>query len=236
MFTPFDLRGLTLPNRVVMAPMAQYSAIEGDLTPWHFSHYTARALGGAGLIFTEMTCPTPDARITTACTGLWSDAQQADWTRLVDFIHAATPAKVALQLGHAGRKGSTNVPELGENLPMAEGNWPVWSASPLPYFDNASPVPIELDRAAMHDIRDSFVAATVRGVRAGFDMLELHAAHAGRNHAAQCPGVAPLVRGHAAALEQAAIPVRILADVPRQGADLGQYRPSRSGFPPSCGG
>jgi anthraniloyl-CoA monooxygenase len=177
MFTPFDLRGLTLPNRVVMAPMAQYSAIEGDLTPWHFSHYTARALGGAGMVFTEMTCPTPDARITTACTGLWSDAQEADWTRLVDFIHAATPAKVALQLGHAGRKGSTNVPELGENMPMADGNWPVWSASPLPYFDNASPVPVELDRAAMHDIRDSFVASTIRGARAGFDMIELHAAH-----------------------------------------------------------
>ncbi len=177
MFTPFDLRGLTLPNRVVMAPMAQYSAVEGDPTPWHFTHYTARALGGAGLIFTEMTCPTPDARITTGCTGLWSDAQEAEWARLVDFIHATTPAKVALQLGHAGRKGSTNVPELGENLPMPDGNWPIWSASPLAYFDNISAVPIELDRAKMDEVRDSFVASALRGARAGFDMLELHAAH-----------------------------------------------------------
>lgn len=177
MFTPFDLRGLTLPNRVVMAPMAQYSAVEGDLTPWHFSHYTTRALGGAGLIFTEMTCPTPDARITTGCTGLWSDEQEAEWARLVDFVHQMTPAKMALQLGHAGRKGSTNVPDLGENLPMADGNWPIYSASPIAYFDNISAVPIALDRAKMDEIRDSFVASARRGARAGFDMIELHAAH-----------------------------------------------------------
>ena len=116
MFTPFDLRGLTLPNRVVMAPMAQYCAVGGSITPWHVAHYTARAFGGAGLIVTEMTCPTPDARITTGCTGLWSDAQEAQWRDLVGFIHAQTPAKIALQLGHAGRKGSTRTPAFGENL------------------------------------------------------------------------------------------------------------------------
>ena len=113
MFTPFDLRGITLPNRVAMAPMAQYCAENGDLTDWHFTHLTARAIGGAGLIFTEMTCPTPDARITTGCTGLWTSQQEAQWKRIVEFIHATTPSKVALQLGHAGRKGSTNVPRAG---------------------------------------------------------------------------------------------------------------------------
>ena len=177
MFTPFDLRGLTLPNRVAMAPMAQYCARDGDIDDWHFTHYAARAIGGAGLIFTEMTCPTPDARITTGCTGLWSDAQEAQWKRLVGFIHETTPAKIALQLGHAGRKGSTNVPALGEDLPMASDNWPIYSASPLPYHEGKSATPIELSRAKMEEIRDGFVAATRRGARAGFDMLELHCAH-----------------------------------------------------------
>jgi anthraniloyl-CoA monooxygenase len=177
MFTPFELRGMTLQSRVAMAPMAQYCAVEGDITPWHFTHYTSRALGGAALVFTEMTCPTPDARITTGCTGLWSDAQEEEWRGLVGFIHESTPAKIALQLGHAGRKGSTNVPELGENLPMAEGNWPVFSASPLPYFEGRSPTPCELTRPQMDEVRDDFVASAERGARAGFDMLELHCAH-----------------------------------------------------------
>ncbi|MBY0563904.1 MAG: hypothetical protein K2P58_06930 [Hyphomonadaceae bacterium] len=177
MFTPFDLRALTLANRVAMGPMAQYSAIDGDLTDWHFMHYAARAVGGAGLVFTEMTCPTPDARITTGCTGLWSDKQERDWARLVAFIHETTPAKVSLQLGHAGRKGSTNAPQRGEDLPMANGNWPIYSASPLPYLKDTSDTPIELDRAMMDAIRDTFVAAAQRGARAGFDMLELHCAH-----------------------------------------------------------
>lgn len=177
MFTPFDLRGLTVPNRVAMAPMAQYCAKDGDINDWHFAHYSARALGGAGLVFTEMTCPSPDARITTGCTGLWSDAQESDWKRLVAFVHATTPAKVALQLGHAGRKGSTNVPALGENKPMRTGNWPVFSASPLAYYENVSPIPAALDRAKMDAIIADFVEATRRGARAGFDMLELHCAH-----------------------------------------------------------
>ena len=124
-----------------------------------------------------MTCPAPGARITTACTGLWSDEQEAAWHRLVKLIHDTTNAKVALQLGHAGRKGSTNVPALGEDLPMAQGNWPIYAPSPLPYFNDRSDIPIELTRAKMDEIRDNFVAAARRGARAGFDMLELHCAH-----------------------------------------------------------
>ena len=177
MFTPYDLRGLTIPNRVCVAPMDQYKAIDGDLTEWHFAHYTARALGGAGLVFTEMTCPTPEARITLGCTGLWSDAQEAQWRRIVEFTRSETPAKIALQLGHSGRKGSTNLPQDGENTPLASGNWQTVSASPLPYFENLSPTPAALDRAGMDAVIDSFVAATQRGARAGFDMLELHCAH-----------------------------------------------------------
>ncbi len=177
MFTSFDLRELTIPNRVAMAPMAQYCASDGDITDWHFTHYSARAIGGAGLIFTEMTCPTPDARITAACTGLWSDKQENDWRRLVNFIHETTPSKIALQLGHAGRKGSTKTPADGMDMPMDDGNWPIYSASPIQFIDGVSDTPIELDRAKMSDIRDSFVAAAERGARAGFDMLELHCAH-----------------------------------------------------------
>lgn len=176
MFTPFDLRNMTVPNRVVMAPMAQYCAEDGNLTDWHITHYLSRAQGGVGLIFTEMTCPTPDARITTGCTGLWSDRQEADFKRLVDLVHQ-TPTKIALQLGHAGRKGSTKTPAGGMDMPMDDGNWPLFSASPIPYIDGVSQTPTELDRAGMDAVRDSFVAAAERGARAGFDMLELHCAH-----------------------------------------------------------
>jgi anthraniloyl-CoA monooxygenase len=178
MFTPYDLRGLTIPNRVVMAPMAQYCAEDGDLTDWHFTHYTARAIGGAGLIIAEMTCPTPDARITTGCAGLWSDTQETQWKRITDFIHDTTQSKIALQLGHAGRKGSTCTPDKGDgmDMPMEDGNWPIYSASPIPYND-ASQTPIEMTREHMDDVRDSFVASAKRADRAGFDMLELHCAH-----------------------------------------------------------
>ena len=181
MFTPFTLRGMTVPNRVVVAPMAQYCAVGGDVTDWHFRHYTSFATGGAGLVFVEMTCPTPDARITPGCTGLWNDKQEADWKHIVDFIHDATPSKVALQLGHAGRKGSTKTPEADPNgemdNPLNDGNWPIYSASPIPYFKDKSQTPIELTREKMDEICDNFVAAATRGARAGFDMLELHCAH-----------------------------------------------------------
>ncbi len=176
MFTPIDLRGLTLANRVAMAPMAQYCADHGRLTDWHYTHYHARAIGGAGLIFTEMTCPSADARITTGCTGLWNGDQEQDFARLVDLIHK-TPAKIALQLGHAGRKGSTKTPAGGMDMPMDDANWPIFSASPIPYIDGVSQTPIEIDRVRMDTVRDEFAAAAKRGARAGFDMLELHCAH-----------------------------------------------------------
>jgi anthraniloyl-CoA monooxygenase len=176
MFTPFTLRAMTVPNRVVMAPMAQYCAEDGRLNEWHYIHYTSRAHGGTGLIFTEMTCPTPDARITTGCTGLWNDEQQTDFTKLVSLVHE-TPAKIALQLGHAGRKGSTKTPAEGMDMPMDANNWPLYSASPLPYIDGVSSTPNEITRVQMDAVRDSFVMATIRGADAGFDMLELHCAH-----------------------------------------------------------
>ncbi len=179
MFTKFRLRGMELANRVVLSPMAQYSAVDGDLTDWHFVHYSSHALGGMGLLFTEMTCPSPEARISLGCTGLWSDAQEAQWRRIVEFVHRHCPAKIALQLGHSGRKGSTQLGWEEADLPIADldSNWPVVSASPIPYFPGISSTPIELDRTGMDLIRDQFVAATLRGTRAGFDHLELHCAH-----------------------------------------------------------
>jgi anthraniloyl-CoA monooxygenase len=177
MFTPFALRGLTLPNRVAVAPMAQYSANEGCPTDWHYSHYTARALGGAGLVFMEMTCPGKDARISDGCTGLWNDEQEAAWARINGFIHQNTTSKTALQLGHAGRKGSTQRGWENADHPKEDHNWPLFSASAIPYLDGISDTPSALVRGDMYRIRDEFVAATLRADRAGFDMLELHCAH-----------------------------------------------------------
>ncbi len=180
MFTRFRLRDLELPNRVVMAPMAQYRAdAEGNLTDWHFVHYTSHALGGMGLIFAEMTCPSAGARITPGCPGLWTDAHEGQWTRIVDFIHANAGAKVALQLGHAGRKGSTQVGwgEADYPLENAEANWPLVSASAIAWHEEASQVPRELDQAGMAAVVADFVQATRRADRAGFDLLELHCAH-----------------------------------------------------------
>jgi anthraniloyl-CoA monooxygenase len=179
MFTPFTLRGLTLKNRVVVSPMAQYSAVDGVPTDHHLVHLGARALGGAALVFTEMTCPTPDARITPACTGLYNDAQAAAWKRIVDFVHTGTSAKIALQLGHAGAKGSTRVPWEGEDLPLPEPgqNWPLMSASPQQYIDGVSAWSRAMTRADMERVTADFVASTRRAVDAGFDWLELHCAH-----------------------------------------------------------
>lgn len=177
MLTPFKLRGLTLANRVVVSPMAQYSAVDGVPTDHHLVHLGARALGGAALVFTEMTCPSPDARITPGCTGLWTDAQQQAWTRIVDFVHAGTRAKIALQLGHSGPKGSTRVPWEGEDLPLKEGNWPLLSASPQQYLDGVSDWAHAMTRADMDRVVAEFSAATWRGAEAGFDWLELHCAH-----------------------------------------------------------
>jgi anthraniloyl-CoA monooxygenase len=176
MFQPFRLREMEIANRVVVSPMCMYSAREGVPGDFHFVHYGSRAIGGAGLIFTEMTCVARDARITPGCAGLWNDEQEAAWRRIVDFVHANSAAKISLQLGHAGRKGATKLMWDGMDRPLEEGGWEVFSASPLPYFPD-SQVPRELDRAAMDRIKAEFVAALQRGERCGFDMAELHCAH-----------------------------------------------------------
>ena len=177
MFLPFKLRGLELVNRVVVSPMAQYCAVDGLPTDWHLVHYGHRALGGAGLVYTEMTCVSPEGRITPGCPGLWNAQQRDAWQRIVEFVHANSPAKICLQLGHAGRKGSTQVGWEKMDHPLPEGNWTLLAPSPLPYYDGISQVPIEMSRADMDAVRDAFVRATRYGLQAGFDMLELHMAH-----------------------------------------------------------
>jgi anthraniloyl-CoA monooxygenase len=176
MFQPFRLRGLTLANRAVVSPMDQYSAVDGVPTDWHLVHLGSRATGGAALMFTEMVCVSEDARITRGCTGMYTDAQEAAWKRIVDFVHANSATKFCLQLGHAGRKGATKLMWEGMDQPLPEGSWPVISASPLPYYPH-SQVPREMTRADMDKVLADFVQAVERGVRAGFDMLEMHAAH-----------------------------------------------------------
>jgi anthraniloyl-CoA monooxygenase len=176
MFQPFKLRDMTIGNRVVVSPMCQYSAKDGLPDDWHMVHYGSRAVGGAGLMFTEMTCVAADARITHGCTGLYNDAHEAAWKRIVDFVHANSGAKFCLQLGHAGRKGATKLMWEGMDEPLPQGGWPIVSASPLPYFPQ-SQVPREMTRADMDKVIGDFVQAVERGERAGFDMVELHAAH-----------------------------------------------------------
>ncbi|MFO1187289.1 MAG: bifunctional salicylyl-CoA 5-hydroxylase/oxidoreductase [Alphaproteobacteria bacterium] len=179
MFTPLRLRDMVVTNRVAVSPMDQYSAIDGVPNDWHFVHYGSRAMGGAGLLYTEMTCTSPEARISTGCTGLWSDEQEARFKEIVDFCHANSDINLCLQLGHAGRKGSTQKlwEEADHPLTGDRANWPVWSASPIPYYPGISPTPMELTREKMAEITRDFVAAARRGERAGFDMLEIHAAH-----------------------------------------------------------
>lgn len=176
MFQPLKLREMTIANRAVLSPMCMYSAEDGVPGDFHLVHYGSRAIGGAGLLFTEMTCVSRDARITPGCAGLWNDVQETAWKRIVDFVHANSQAKFALQLGHAGRKGATRLMWDGMDRPLEQGGWDVVSASPLPYFPD-SQVPRELDRSAMNGIKADFVAAAARGAACGFDMLELHCAH-----------------------------------------------------------
>ncbi|MGE0849463.1 MAG: bifunctional salicylyl-CoA 5-hydroxylase/oxidoreductase [Hyphomicrobiaceae bacterium] len=176
MFTPFRLRGLRLKNRVAVSPMAQYRAVEGVPTDWHLVHYAERAKGGAGLVFTEMTCVSPEGRITPGCTGLYAPQHEAAWKRIVDFIHAETDAKVAIQLGHSGPKGSTQLGWETMDAPLQSGNWPVIGPSPVAW-STANQVPREMTRADMDKVKGEFVRATGMARRIGFDMLELHYAH-----------------------------------------------------------
>ena len=177
MFTPYKLRGMTLANRVVVPPMCTYSANEGIPGDFHFQHYAARALGGAALVITEMTCVSAEARITPGCTGIWSDEQAGEWLRIVAFVHANSQARMALQIGHAGRKGSTRLAWAGIDLPLATGNWPLMAPSPLPYVAGTSQVPREMTRVDMDRVQADFLAATRRAGSANFDMIEFHAAH-----------------------------------------------------------
>ncbi|MDP3086530.1 MAG: bifunctional salicylyl-CoA 5-hydroxylase/oxidoreductase, partial [Rubrivivax sp.] len=176
MFTPYTLRGMTVENRVVVSPMAMYSATDGLVNDFHLVHFGARALGGAGLLYTEMTCPSADARITPGCAGLWNEAQRDAWKRVVDFVHGHSKAKMGLQIGHAGRKGSTQLGWQQADEPLPEGNWPLWSASAIAYGPN-SQTPREMTVGDMQRIAADFVRATLLGAEAGFDILELHCAH-----------------------------------------------------------
>lgn len=176
MFTSFRLRELVLRNRVVVSPMDMYSAVDGMPNDFHLVHLGSRALGGAALVFTEMTCVSRDGRISPGCCGMYLPEHVPAWKRVVDFVHEWSGAKVCLQLGHSGPKGSTKLMWEGMDEPLASGNWPVVGPSAVPY-SAMSQVPRELTRAEMDAIRDEFVRATQMGIEAGFDMLELHCAH-----------------------------------------------------------
>jgi anthraniloyl-CoA monooxygenase len=177
MFTPFEVRGLRLKNRVIVSPMAMYMAVDGVPNDFHLVHFGARAMGGAAMVATEMTCVSPDARITPACLGMWNDEQLHAWKRIVDYVHTHTDAKIALQLGHSGRKGSTRRAWEGIDQPLDSGNWPLVSASSLPYIEGVSQMPREATRTDMDRIKADFVDAARRGAAAGFDWLEFHCAH-----------------------------------------------------------
>jgi anthraniloyl-CoA monooxygenase len=176
MFTPFTLRGMTVVNRVVVSPMDMYCATDGFPDDFHLVHLGARALGGAGLVMTEMTCVSPEGRITPGCTGLWNAGQAAAWRRVVDFVHERSPAKICLQLGHSGRKGSTRLGLEGTDIPLEADNWDLWGPSAIPHRPTMQ-TPRLLTHADMQLIVAQFVHSTELAVTAGFDMLELHCAH-----------------------------------------------------------
>jgi anthraniloyl-CoA monooxygenase len=177
MFTPFRLRDLVLPNRVVVSPMCQYVAEDGTIGDWHLVHLGSRAMGGAGLVMAEMTDVSREARISPWCAGLYKPEHAAAWKRVVDFVHQETSAAIGVQLGHAGRKGATQRPWEGDNEPLAEGAWPIVSASAIPYFSDRSAVPRELTREDIACVVEDFRRATELAEAAGFDLLEIHMAH-----------------------------------------------------------
>ncbi|MGX9219946.1 bifunctional salicylyl-CoA 5-hydroxylase/oxidoreductase [Massilia varians] len=177
MFTPYKVRGVLLKNRVIVSPMAQYSAVDGAVGDFHLAHLGARALGGAALVMAEMTCVSSDARITPGCPGLYAEEHTAAWKRIVDFVHTNSDAKIGVQLGHAGAKGSTRPMWDGIDLPLEEGNWPLVSSSPQQYLKGVSQLAREATLDDLERIKHDFVRATRAAHEAGFDWLELHCAH-----------------------------------------------------------
>ncbi len=176
MFTPFTLRGVTLPNRVVVSPMAMYSCEDGTPDDFYLVHLGSRAHGGAGLVFTEMTCVSADARISPGCAGMYKPEHKAAWTRIVDYVHTRTPAKIAMQLGHAGPKGSTQLGWEEDGEPLPDSNWPLIAPSALPYTSHHQ-TPREMTHEDMDRVKADFVRAAEWAVECGFDWLELHCAH-----------------------------------------------------------
>ena len=177
MFTPYKVRGVLLKNRVIVSPMAQYSAVDGTVGDFHLAHLGARALGGAALVMAEMTCVSADARITPGCPGLYTPEHTAAWKRIVDFVHAQSDAKIGVQLGHAGAKGSTRPMWDGIDQPLEDGNWPLVSSSPQQYLEGVSQMAREASPSDLERIKLDFVRATEAAAEAGFDWLELHCAH-----------------------------------------------------------
>jgi len=177
MFQPLRLRGLELKNRVVVSAMDMYRARDGVPSDFHLVHLGGKALGGAGLVMTEMVCVSAAGRITPGCAGMYAPEHEAAWRRIVDFVHAESTARIGLQLGHSGRKGSTKLMWEGMDEPLETGNWELVAPSPLPYQPGVSQVPRELTLAEMEQIKAEFVAATLAAERCGFDLIELHCAH-----------------------------------------------------------
>ena len=176
MLLPLQARSLTLKNRIVVSPMAMYSAVEGVPQDFHLVHLGARALGGAALVFAEMTCVSPEGRITPGCPGLWTDEQALAWKRIVDFVHGSSDACIGMQIGHSGPKGSTQLGWQMSDEPLADDNWPLLAASAVPYGPH-NQVPRAMTRDDMHHVTGQFVEAAMRAAMAGFDWLELHCAH-----------------------------------------------------------
>ena len=176
MFTPFQLRGLKLINRIVVSPMAQYKAEEGCPTDWHLVHYGSLAKGGAGLVYVEMTCTSADARITIGCPGLYAPEHSVAWRRVTDFVHQESAAKICVQLGHAGPKGSTQRGWEKMDAPLVSNNWPLKAASPVAWSIN-NQIPSAMTEEMMDQVQSDFVSAAKMALEAGFDMVELHCAH-----------------------------------------------------------
>ncbi|MCY0147429.1 bifunctional salicylyl-CoA 5-hydroxylase/oxidoreductase [Hoeflea sp. G2-23] len=176
MFVPYKLRDMELKNRVVVSPMAQYKAVDGCPTDWHLVHYGERAKGGAGLVYTEMTCVSPEGRITPGCPGFYAPEHEAAWKRIVDFVHSESDAKICMQIGHSGAKGSTQLGWEIMDAPLDSGNWPIMAASGVAW-SSANQTPKAMTRHDMDQVRDQFVTAAEMADRAGFDMIEIHMAH-----------------------------------------------------------